>query len=279
MQLFAWDKQRRLVSASRADRQRDYTCCECEGQVRVRGGFRRRIHFYHLAPPSHCRQSGKSLVHLHIQCLLQEWIPGAVLERRFPEIARIADVCWEEEKLVFEVQFSPITAKEVRDRNRDYASVGYSVVWLLHTRKFARWRITAAEWILRDQPYYYTNLNLDGRGLIYDQFDTITFGRRHDIVRPFPVNLTQVRRYKGEVEGVPNEIARRMTRRMLGFGGDIVDCYLTGNASPRLEAVLRIDGLRKRVEQRRKWRLWLSYLRIDLYIRMIVRLMMEQVVH
>jgi competence protein CoiA len=250
MQLYAWNEQRRLVPAGRAHRQQAYTCMECGGALYLRGGRHRRLHFFHVLPPAECRLGGKSLAHLHLQCLLQELIPTVTLERRFPEIARIADVVWEEEKVIFEIQCSPIKGSEILERNRDYGELGYTVVWLLHTRQFGRWRLSAAEWVLRNNPFYFTYLDSRGQGGFFDQYDVVQRGKRGQIVRPFPVDLAQIRRWKYCPPDVPQEIRHRITRRRVGFCGDIVDVCLHGPKSSRLDALLAIEERRERLDIR-----------------------------
>ena len=131
MQLYALDKSS-LVLASHAVRDRSYLCPECHGFVRIRGGGRRQIHFYHARRPASCRQHGKSLAHLQIQLHLKSLIPGLTLEKRFE--SRIADAHWADEKIAFEVQCSPISIQEAKTRCEDYLKLGLIPVWILHDR-------------------------------------------------------------------------------------------------------------------------------------------------
>lgn len=182
MQLFALDSEKKLVFAEHAAKQQNYFCVECETIVRVRSGPHRQTHYYHLAPSPDCRQNGKSMAHLQTQLFLFDLFPenDVQLEMRFPEINRIADVVWLPHKLIFEVQCSPITAAEVLERNRDYKSLGYTVVWLFHDSRFNQWRMSAAEQAVRNAPHYFTNINAEGEGFIYDQFDVEHQGiRKH----------------------------------------------------------------------------------------------------
>lgn len=163
MQLFAFNTRNQLVSANHAQKQNDYSCIECGSIVRLRGGLHRQKHFYHLKPDRLCRQSQKSLVHIQVQKSLQEILPRGecFLERRFPGIKRIADVVWEPRKIVFEVQCSGITAEEIASRNRDYFGVGYKVVWILHEKRFNKWKVSASERFLREHPHYFTKFRLN----------------------------------------------------------------------------------------------------------------------
>src|SRR5262249_7520278 len=122
--------------------------------------------------------SGKSLVHLQTQRYIQKELPGCQLEKRFPSVNRIADVVCEEKKLVFEIQCSYITAREIEERNIDYSSLGYRVIWILHDRLYNQFHLTAAEYFLESSPRYFANIDEEGNGYIYDQWDWIEKGRR-----------------------------------------------------------------------------------------------------
>lgn len=180
MQLFALNNEQIFISAANARKHCDYFCMECGKKVRKRGGSYRQNHFYHIKPDPACRQSQKSLVHLQLQWFISQELPlgEARLERRFPEISRIADVAWEKEKLIFEVQYSSISQVEVEARNRDYESLGYQVVWILHDRRFNKWKATAAELWLDQKPHYFSNFDPNGNGVIYDQLQVFHEGIR-----------------------------------------------------------------------------------------------------
>ena len=164
MQLYALDKSS-LILATHAVRDRSYLCPECHGFVRIRGGGRRQIHFYHARRPASCRQHGKSLAHLQIQLHLKSLIPTLALEKRFEN--RIADAYWGEEKIVFEIQCSPLSLQEAKNRCEDYRKLGFTPVWILHDRRYNRFRLSPAEDYLRHQT---TTFFTDGR-VIYDHFD------------------------------------------------------------------------------------------------------------
>ena len=171
MQLYAFDLERRLTAATQACKEKNYFCMECGATLRLRGGFHRQKHFYHLKQTVSCRQNGKSMPHIHIQKRLQDaFAPGAIeLEKRFPPIQRIGDAVHEELKIVFEIQCSQISFAEMDARNRDYASLGYHVVWLLHDKQFNQRRVSEAEYFL-ETTHYFTNMDKEGFGEIYDQW-------------------------------------------------------------------------------------------------------------
>jgi competence protein CoiA len=191
MQLYAKDSNQELIFVDRAERQKNYFCMECGTIVRVRGGIHRQNHFYHLEPHRTCFLHAKSLAHIHVQCHLQTLLSPEEchLEHAFPEIGRIADVVWAPRHLIFEIQCSPISAEEVKKRNEDYASVGFQVVWILHDTRFNQWRLSAAEKFLKEAPHYYTNMDSQGEGMIYDQYSLSHGGIRQAFLEPLPVNL------------------------------------------------------------------------------------------
>lgn len=164
MQLYALDKST-LILATHAAKHQSYHCPECQGFVRLRGGGRRQVHFYHVRRPASCRQHGKSLSHLQIQLHLKSQIPTLELEKKFQN--RIADAFWAEEKIVFEIQCSPILVEEAQKRCEDYRRLGLTPVWILHDRRYNHRRLTPAEEYLRTQT---TTFFTDGR-VFYDQFD------------------------------------------------------------------------------------------------------------
>lgn len=175
MQLFALDETQTLIFANHAQKHRNYQCVECQSLVRLRGGFHRQNHFYHIDNQRICRQNRKSMAHIQTQCFLQKVLPEGecTLELRFPSINRIADAVWVPKKIIFEVQCSPITPAEIRERNQDYQSLGYHVVWILHDQRYNQWRLSSAEKYLRSYPHYFTNVDANGSGHIYDQYDLV----------------------------------------------------------------------------------------------------------
>lgn len=191
MQIFALDKNGKRLSVFFADRKKNYICHDCQGILRLRGGKRRQLHFYHINPSFSCSQSGKSSEHLATQLHIQKILSSdaAILEYKFPSIGRIADVAWISRKIVFEIQCSSISVEEVEKRNIDYASIGFHVIWILHDRTFNRLRLSSAEEFLISSPHYFSNLNAQGKGMIYDQLAFIRNGRRLQRTFPLPIDV------------------------------------------------------------------------------------------
>ncbi len=186
----------------------------------MRGGLSRQPHFYHLIATS-CILQGKSLAHLQIQCALQSMLfpEQTLLEHRFPQIARVADLVWPAQKLIFEVQVSPIQAAEVLARNRDYAKEGYRVVWILHDSRFNRSHVTGAEVALRFSPHYFTNINAFGKGFFYDQYAHFHFKRRKEHSNRFPVRFK--RTFPINCKQLPSHFPDSRKQWPFSFEGDL----------------------------------------------------------
>lgn len=182
MQLFALNDAGEWISAAAALRQQDYNCPECHSRVRLRAGQYRHAHFFHLEEDRNCRQNGKSQEHLQAQFQLQQMIPEIKLELPFPTIGRIADAAWEKEKIVFEIQCSPMSSTELKSRNRDYATLGWKTVWIFHENRYNRKRLTAAEWAVRLEPHYFTNMNEEGEGAFFTHLKEINGSIRQETI-------------------------------------------------------------------------------------------------
>lgn len=229
MQLYALDQLNQPVLAGQASKHQDYICSECRERVRVRGGMHRQPHFYHLEPNRHCHLSGKTMPHLQTQWAIYQALPEGEcqLEFRLPEINRIADVAWHSQRIIFEVQCSLISAEEILKRNADYRSLNWEVVWILHDKRYNQWRLTAAEWVLRTSSHYFTNMNGEGRGIIYDQFDQRQHGIRLIKLNALPIDVNRFKRFSSlnlliKPVGLIQLTQQRLNTWKLFFEGDLV---------------------------------------------------------
>lgn len=180
MQLIAKRKDGLSITATEGQRGERYLCPSCGGELLLRGGHHRQLHFYHPKRSPHCLHEGKGMAHLQAQLRIQALLPPGegVLEHPFTSIGRIADLYWAAESIVFEVQYSPISAQEVEERHRDYTSLGLHLVWLLSDRRFNRWRCSAGELALLRQNHYFTSIDERGVGEFYDQKSRVEKGIR-----------------------------------------------------------------------------------------------------
>lgn len=226
MQLYALDTTA-PVSAKQAIKGNTYVCPECGAPLRVRQGPLKQAHFYHLRRPRSCHLSQKSEEHLRAQLRLLDLIgeKEGGIEVPFVPIHRIADVVWRARKIVFEIQCSPISLEEVEARCADYDSVGYSVVWILHDKQFNKRALSAAEFFLRERGCYFTNMNRQGEGIIYDQFDIVDFKRRYFKGPPLeiaPTQLTWIDTEKTIDMPLPYILSQRMRKWSYLAAGDVL---------------------------------------------------------
>lgn len=243
MQLYARDSDTgTIVSAAKAEKQKNYICYECQTPVRMRGGLHRQNHFFHTHPKRKCSLHGKGLIHLLTQIELQKLINSESdchLEYYFPEINRIADVVWLTPKIIFEIQCSPISAKEVHQRQKDYANIGFTVVWILHDHLYNQWRLSSGELAAKHYTCYYTNMNCEGIGIIYDQFEIIHLAIRKKTLSPLPIDITKFHQIDIntlniiQINNEPlNIIKERLQRWSFYFNGDLIDQSLNHHLNP-----------------------------------------------
>lgn len=224
MQLYALNVDE-IISAAIALKGKNYSCLECGSIVRLREGQWRQAHFYHLTRSEKCRLASKGLIHLNLQLYLQKKLSvnETAMEKRFPEINRIADLVWLPQKIVFEIQYSPISREEMCSRTSDYKQLGFAVVWILHEARFNKRRVTAAEAALVDTAHYYTNFNAAGHGIIYDQFSLIRSGQRVFKLPPLPVELSRPAKILSKLSEPLPELAKiRAQSWPLCFEGDLL---------------------------------------------------------
>ncbi|MBS0604761.1 MAG: hypothetical protein JSS60_06970 [Verrucomicrobia bacterium] len=247
MQLYAFDNAF-PISASKAEKGKDYHCPECSAKVRIRGGPSRQTHFYHINVPKNCRQHQKSLEHLQLQLKLFNLIGGVgvQIESPFPSIQRIADVAWHGKKIVFEIQCSPISLEEAQCRILDYQSLGYEVIWILHDRQFNRTALSAAENYLRTTPCYFSNIDKTGAGIVYDQFDVLRGSRRSFKGPPLPIAPTKISHLpplSNPDLGLPQIVLQRLTKWKCYAEGDLLHRLLKeGNLSQAAKKMISMEA-------------------------------------
>lgn len=224
MQLFALDRQIPVL-ATHAEKHRNYECPECKQPVRLRSGPHRQAHYFHIQRSSNCRQHQKSAEHIQAQLKLLTLLPEGecALERPFPAISRIADAAWETAQIVFEIQCSPISQQEVKERTADYKTMGMNVVWILHDKRFNQKNLSAAEDHLRNQPCYYTNITPSGTGVFYDQFEIIQEAIRKYKGPSLPISVHLPCPVNHRLACAPvQSIKQRSAQWNLSFEGDLL---------------------------------------------------------
>jgi competence protein CoiA len=219
MPLYALDDDNRIIAAPDAGLFCRYRCLECLSPLQKRTGLHRRAHFYHLQTVRQCRLHSNSSDHLIMQSEIQKIIPSVEIEKPFKKILRIADLCWEEKKIIFEIQCSPIDPMQTDQRTRDYAKEGYELVWLLDDRLFNRKRaLRKSEILMRQKGCYYFSIQ---KNSVYDQFEALANKTRLVKGPPLPVDLARPMQIPASRQAMTGQLDHRAGRYF--FGGDLFD--------------------------------------------------------
>lgn len=113
----------------------DFSCVKCAKPVIFKNGTRKIAHFAHEKNRIATGQS-ESTIHILVKHALANWLErqGCVpsVERRFPQIDRIADVYFEfrNRPYVLEIQKSPMSDPEYQQRIADYQKLNITVIWI-----------------------------------------------------------------------------------------------------------------------------------------------------
>lgn len=217
MQTQAQDEQGNWVGVSEAIQGQRYRCPSCNGALSVRGRERVKKHFFHL------NSLKKSARHQAVLEKMMQTIPSIKMEETFESIGRIADLVWHERRFIFEVQCSSICPEELFARNREYGSLGYQVIWILHEHQYNQKKLNEAERSLVFSPHYYTDIEEDGKGLIFDQLAVDLRGVRRKKGRKWEVDLMRPRMIERRFLKAPFWQMVEMRREHWGvaFAGDM----------------------------------------------------------
>ena len=158
-------------------------------------------------------------LHTLVQNYLHSHLPAkeSFIEYRFHN--RIADIAWLTKKLVIEVQCSPISLSEVKQRIEDYKKLGLKTIWILHQCSFNKKIATRAEFFLRTtQTCYFTNITGGGHGYIYDQKETFKARIRTYRSPHIPIDLAKPIQNNGLLtftQAAPRTPLHTITKRIL----------------------------------------------------------------
>ncbi len=164
--------------------------------------------------------------HQAIQKAIKTALPQVILEKSFPEIHRIADVVYPPKKIIYEIQYSPISLKEVQKRNRDYAALGYTVIWILHDHHFNKKNLSSAELYLRKNLSYYTSITAFGHGFFYDQLEFFYGNKR--VYKGTPQilkNLLPQKLFKLPYN-FPQTLKKKAKKNSFYLSGDLIDTVI-----------------------------------------------------
>ncbi|HEY4255416.1 MAG TPA: competence protein CoiA family protein [Chlamydiales bacterium] len=273
MALYAFDEDI-LVHAADAQERRTYRCSGCAKPVRLRKGPFKIPHFYHLSLSPSCRLYSKSQDHLLAQLAIQQLLPAGetVLEKPFLDVLRVADLVWEPQRLIFEIQCSQLSLKEAERRVSDYGTAGYQVVWILDDRIFNRRSLRPAEAELRQMFCYYATLRKQALPIFYDQFELFFRSERLKKGQRLKVRLNAPHSFPSisfEKERFPSQIQTRAFLGQLYFEGDLLHKALLAAAIPALAfamenlAALETLLVQKAVDEgcwwKKLWQRWVVY--------------------
>lgn len=179
-----------------------------------------------LKKTPYCQDMNLKTPHQAIQKAIKTTLPQVILEKSFPEIHRIADVVYPPQKIIYEIQYSPISLEEVQKRNRDYATLGYTVIWILHDHHFNKKILSSAELYLRKNLSYYTSITAYGHGFFYDQLEFFHGNKR--IYKGTPQilkNLLPQKLFKLPYN-FPKTLKRKAKKTSFYLSGDLIDTLI-----------------------------------------------------
>ncbi|MEZ5315210.1 MAG: competence protein CoiA family protein [Chlamydiales bacterium] len=139
------------------------------------------------------------------------------LKRYFSEIDRTADVVWPAQNLIFQIQSTPISVKEIKRQIDDYEKIGYTIVWILHASYYNFYYLTSVESFLRSYTHYFTNINSLGEGDIYDQHALVTWRQRLIRTPRYPINLSKISYFAR----MPSYLTKERRKWKYSFQGDL----------------------------------------------------------
>ena len=140
----------------------------------------------------------------------------------------------------------------------DYERLGFRVIWVLHDKHFNKKMLSRAEAFLRKKTCYYSNLDANGKGEIYDQFERLSHRWRRYKSKPFPIDLSHPSLMSLSLKEAPPYIEQRTRGWSLYHRGDIVDLFLSGKLSSSLLEKRRDAQTKPSLKQR--YRSWLYIL-------------------
>ncbi|MCH9614554.1 MAG: hypothetical protein SP1CHLAM54_14850 [Chlamydiia bacterium] len=178
--------ENKRVHVFESDARKKYICPKCRGIVKPTEHSRLGLHYRHNLACDHAK---REFIHLVVQERLFKEYPNLQIEYPMKKIGRIADLVDLENRVVFEIQCSPIKKKEVIARNRAYKKLGFTVRWILHDHWFNKHVLGDAEDYLRERGLFYSSMNEKGHGGIYTQRDFVKKKRRLFKAARFPANI------------------------------------------------------------------------------------------
>ena len=193
-----------------------------------------------LKKKGYCQEMRSKTPHKAIQEAIKIILPEVIVEKTLPEINRVADIAYLPKKIVYEIQYSPISLQEVQKRTRDYASLGFTVIWILHDHNFNNKTVTPAELYLRKNLSYYTSITPYGHGFFYDQLEFFQGNQRVYKGAPYilknllPKIVTKTHRI------FPKSLQDKLKQNPLYLPGDLADILMSTKEFKRVKQLEKV---------------------------------------
>lgn len=234
-------KEDKLVSAWDGSIQEIYLCLECRGLLKLKQR-KRCPHFYHISSAPSCRLYSKSEDHLLIQLGLQKIFPPGevVMEKPFLSVGRVADLFWERENIVFEIQCSFLFEPQAKERISAYRQAGIEVIWILDDRIFNKRKLRPAEMFLRHHQGYFVSSPRKPSMMFYDQHEILIDGERVKKGQKLPIQFSKVKTVNDPFwpEKIPEQLVHRIPFCVRYFQRDLIDRVLSCRKWPFLKESL-----------------------------------------
>lgn len=198
--LFGFDENKQLVKASTTQKERTIYCPHCGERLICKVGMIKIPHFSHLKNSQCCSFSeGESAEHLAYKEGFQKW--GGIFEEDWemeailPEIPQRPDLL--SQKLVIEVQCSPLKISRLVERITGYHKYQYEDWWLLGPKLTPRKKLTQLQKAFcsfsSDKGLHLWLVNQQGVFLYYflREINGALFADRHQWM-PYSVSLKEI---------------------------------------------------------------------------------------
>lgn len=190
--IVALDVNNTRTLAREAQRNEEYCCPICGGEVILRAGVTNVAHFAHKKSEGCVGSVAKSALHHKIQILLYESLMAnehfeeACLEKIFNE-GRIADVYAKAKGIqcVFEIQTSRISAEEARARVYDYKKLNCCVFFILYSPYRSNRRGGGKKIFLANHGTFHYKLGITERLLYAEDKCELLYVHRNNLNRFF----------------------------------------------------------------------------------------------
>ena len=194
-------------------------------------------------------------VQLAIQAALP---PGeALVEHPFIDFDRVADVLWEKQKVIFEVQCSLLNETEVQQRIEDYGKAGYRIVWILDDLLFNKRRLRPAEKLMRSFTSYYVQIRTQSTPIFYDQFEIFAGSKRKLRGHKLRVALASPKllsKIEWDLDCLPTQVQKKSIIGTLYFYGDLIYRSSMSHRFPLyLHSLLSLQALEIQYREVLKW--------------------------